>query len=255
MTLYWHVDFETGNLSQVETVERCSSDYGWGVTDTSSVVSVVSTPVYGGLHAGKNAIPAVGASAWRAANYKMTSQCNTPEAYFGFAVYFPSANFALNAPGGWANVFQLQEHGGGYRLHVCLGIYHETGQPLTYDITTSLPSWEAWTSRITLPLDRWIPVVVYLKTGTVSGNCKVWLDGVQIVNQNHDFSSAATNGTDFACGVYCGDTPSPLYAFFDELRCASTLAEATPVSGPTTQHSLSIMSNPSGLPFTLRKTA
>lgn len=251
MTLHYYNDYESG-LGGIG-VETQSSKYGWGQNDPDSVVRIVQSPVFKGLHAVECLHLVSTGGGWRAANVKQ-EMTGLSEFYWGLAYYIPTGRFEVPS-GGWVNMGQIQEIAGTTRLFCYLCATGNNEMSLLNNFAGGTHwlggSWP-------IPRDRWFTVVQYLKIAA-AGKVRMWLDGNMVVDYSQDFSSAIPGGN-CAAGIYGGGgdsggvLPANTHLFLDEFRVASTLAEATPVPSGT-QHNLSVTSNPSGLPFTLRKTA
>lgn len=248
MTLYYYNDFESG-LGDIDVYQVYSPTGSWGdaiYDDGSAVVSIGSNPVYKGTHVLEARILyETIRPAFRCAEVKKVVS-GMSEVYFGRAYYIPSGWDILSP--GWCNIGQIQSS-----FETRLFCYLDFDGNNTFALYNDFGAGGKLGGPWQIPRDRWFTVVYYVRPG-VNGKVKMWLDGVLVVDVDRDFSSA---GNDYGCdaGIYAGGIPANAHLFVDEFRIASTLTEATPVPGPTTQHNLSVTSNPSGLPFTLRKTA
>jgi hypothetical protein len=256
MSLYWKETFESGAVDQADVIYRTSSeDGGWSNPlgdPVGSVVQVVASPVFKGSRACKYLLaePCPSGGFRCAGIKKWIGLDDKNELYFGAALYVPSSFETFEAASsGWAEIMQMQENGrDSWRQFALLFIGRDPGQPLIGQIRNDFAGVSARNlcDAFQIPKDRWFTGVMYYKGG-INGNIKFWLDGVLVCDHYEDFSDSDSVGPGCDVSIYAGSIAAGAYIVVDEITAASTLALATP------QHNLSVTSNPSGLPFSLRR--
>jgi hypothetical protein len=170
--------------------------------------------------------------------------------YTGFALYLPSANFDIPAPGKKLMVAQWWQ-GSPYGPPLRIAITDATTDEVTFRVWVMNNDTKGNPSSVpidigggTIPFDTWTSfVVMTIPNHTAGGEVKVWLNGTQIITWvgklGYDPTTipytGAPTGTanpnpkfDVFYGPYRERQEKRHQMFFDEIKFASTYAEAVP---------------------------
>ena len=215
--IFWRGDFETGDTSQ----------WYWAGADKGSSISVVTSPVAQGTHAGKYFLAGTGGSDnIRAESITTQAQAGGYDGqdwYYTWSIYVPSAGQAA-----WSTAFNLIAQ---WSHDLSVAPYAGCSPPIELDITPvggvahlffiqDNETFSAASGCIhgtpqtnhdlgMLPFDQWVQVTTHIKYGTMAstGYAALWLDGVKVLPQTGMRTELDTRGSIMSLDMYRPDMP------------------------------------------------
>lgn len=179
---------------------------------------------------------------------------NMLKTYIRYWMFIPSS-FDL-ADGGWNNIFEDVAYGAPntsiplhiYRNnHVSPNLYWHLRRRLYQEPYTTY--WSLDNLTVPVPLGKWFKFESYIERHPTTGVIRFWIDGSPIFNVENIPSKVEGSDEHFAIifKQYGGFSYFPVETWYDDLEIWDGLPTPLP------QHALSISSEPTNIPFDIRR--
>ena len=180
-TIYWNIDFETGDFSQLDSI-------GELISQANGSHTIVSNVKHSGSYSSLLEIEEQGTDAAYLFFYKAAPNEPLPGSFYLSAWVRLGAGTCSSD---WWNTFQFKSSSDGNSsnsdpVHSLNIRNHEVGNcssPLEYQLFSKAPApvdihYQA--SPKPIPVDQWFHIEVYYQRDPVCGQMKVWQDGAKI---------------------------------------------------------------------------